>query len=68
LTGPAADADHPADSPVFGAMCLDPTYDAERLDRLDAACRTDGDAWRAARERYAERVVDLAGTWQATAG
>jgi len=67
LTGPAADADEPADSPVFAAMCLDPRYDAERLDRLEAACRAAGREWREARERYAERVVDLAETWQATA-
>lgn len=61
--GPGGD---PATSPVFQAMCLASRYDAERLDRLESACRTGGGAWERATGEYAEFVVDLAERWRAT--
>lgn len=64
LTGPEADADRPADSPAFQAMCLASPFDAERLDALEAACRADDEAWAAARDEYAAYVADLAARWQ----
>ncbi|QLH76442.1 hypothetical protein HZS55_03605 [Halosimplex rubrum] len=56
----------PARSPVFGAMCLASHYDAERLDRLEAACEAGGDEWDRAKAAYAEFVVGLAERWRAT--
>lgn len=64
LTGPGADADRPADSPAFQAMCLASPFDAARLDALETACRADDETWAAARAEYADFVADRAARWQ----
>jgi len=64
LTGPEADADRPADSPAFQAMCLASPFDAARLDELEAACRADDETWADGRAEYAEFVADRAARWQ----
>ncbi|MFB6139200.1 MAG: hypothetical protein ABEJ26_02050 [Halosimplex sp.] len=53
-------------SPVFQAMSLASDYDADRLERVVAACEAGGTEWVRAREAYAARVVELAERWRAT--
>jgi len=57
----------PAASPVFQAMCLAARYEADRLDRIAAACERGDAEWDRAKAEYAEFVVDLAERWRATA-
>ncbi|WP_123535305.1 nucleotidyl transferase family protein [Halosimplex salinum] len=60
------DGGDPAASPVFQAMCLASGYDADRLDRLEAACESGGEGWDAAKAEYADFLVGLAERWRAT--
>lgn len=61
-----ADGEDAETSFAFQAMCLASEYDAEKLDRIEAARRENGEAWEAAKAEYAEFVVGLAERWQAT--
>ena len=64
----ATDRNEPRRSTVFQAMCLASRYDAETLDRLEAACVEHGQDWQQSRRVYAEYVAELAERWQRTDG
>jgi tryptophanyl-tRNA synthetase len=62
----ADDASEPAESASFAAMALASRYDAGKLDRLETARRTGGEAWATVKREYADEVADLATKWRAT--